>query len=483
MQPRRPAFVCVVLATLVLIGLLLHDLPVKGTTGTGPVAGISPMGSSNTMHASVLEAAVAPAAIVTLLGRSPRPTSTSSSHRPIELGMRFTVSGAGVVTALRVWRSTNGGSIRNVSLWSSAGLRLAVVPMAGTGHGGWQRAALSRPVPLQRGRTYVVSYYAPLGGYVSTSGYFRVTRTVGPLSALRVDNGVFRAGGSGYPRTGTTGTNFYADVEFRPTTSQSPQTGCLSRPSRCGFPDATNTGVPRGVTLTVVRGDVHTTHDGQVINGLDIRGTLWIDNSNVTVENTRVIGPGDPSWAIQVGDVRPVSGVVIVHCTVDANGSDQGGVVSASSSGSWAMYWSDVSDGENLLRPGGHALIQNNYLHDLRSTGPAPHFDVVEVYEGSRTSLIHNTMVMTQDQTSVVNIQGTFTPVSATLIERNLINGGGYELNVRNTQLPVRGTEVIGNRFGDQNVWGYSVIEDVTTSVVSGNVRDATGRNIDTALR
>ena len=39
---------------------------------------------------------------------------------------------------------------------------------------------------------------------------------------------------------------------------------CMARPSTCGYPDETNTGVPAGTPLTLVNGDVHLTTAGQM---------------------------------------------------------------------------------------------------------------------------------------------------------------------------------------------------------------------------
>jgi hypothetical protein len=71
------------------------------------------------------------------------------------------------------------------------------------------------------------------------------------------------------------------------------QTGCFASPHVCGFPDATNTGVPSGVTLTP-SGSVKVTSPGTVISGLEVTGDIEVDADDVTIEDTKVIldGPG-----------------------------------------------------------------------------------------------------------------------------------------------------------------------------------------------
>src|SRR5580692_4123219 len=80
--------------------------------------------------------------------------------------------------------------------------------------------------------------------------------------------------------------------------SASVLTNCAAKPSACGYPDATNSGVPSGTTLKTVPSQISSgpgwswnattsvlavTGSGTVLTGLYIPGTLEIDASNVTV--------------------------------------------------------------------------------------------------------------------------------------------------------------------------------------------------------
>lgn len=263
--------------------------------------------------------------------------------------------------------------------------------------------------------------------------------------------------------------------------TSSPQRSCVPRPSACGFPDQTNTGVRPGTRLTSVDHDVHTSRDGELIANLDIRGTLYIDHSRVTVENVRVTGDGGYSWAIWVGEENPVADVTIRDCTVDANGSDQGGVT-AGAARSWTMYGCDISNGENAVRTGGNVVLRDNYFHDFFSTSEDPHYDAVEVYSGTSSHLVHNTMILDRAETSVVNVQAAFGPIRDTDISDNLIDGGGWQLNIRDLDGPVRGTRVDGNRFGHRRLYGHAAIDKGTVTSIRGNVEDDTGANLDSGL-
>ena len=91
---------------------------------------------------------------------------------PVELGTAFSPTRDGVVQALRFHKGTGNGGTHVGSLWTSTGTRLAQVTFTGETPNGWQRAALSTPVRLTAGQTYVVSYLAPQGHYSATADFF-----------------------------------------------------------------------------------------------------------------------------------------------------------------------------------------------------------------------------------------------------------------------------------------------------------------------
>ena len=68
----------------------------------------------------------------------------------------------------------------------------------------------------------------------------------------------------------------------------SDETNCAPRPSRCGFPDETNTGVPPGVKLAVLNGNQEIKKPGTVIDGKDIRGCVDVMAANVTIRRSKI---------------------------------------------------------------------------------------------------------------------------------------------------------------------------------------------------
>ncbi len=138
---------------------------------------------------------------------------------PVEVGVRFQTSLNGYFTGVRYYRGPTNPGPHVGRLWSSTGTLLASVTFTSESTTGWQQADFSVPVFATAGATYVVSYYAPNGGYSASSGYFANSRTNGPLiapaSVTGSTNGLYLYGlGGGFPVNSFNATNYWVDVVF-----------------------------------------------------------------------------------------------------------------------------------------------------------------------------------------------------------------------------------------------------------------------------
>lgn len=163
----------------------------------------------------------------TLLGNAtpatPAATDDSSS---VELGMAFSASQGGDVTAIRFYKGSTNTGTHVGSLWSSTGTKLASVTFQNETASGWQTAQLSTPVTLTAGTTYVVSYLAPKGNYSYTPAGFASSVTNGPLTAPGGANGRYLYGtAGGFPTYSWNSTNYFVDVVFKPAASSTTTTG------------------------------------------------------------------------------------------------------------------------------------------------------------------------------------------------------------------------------------------------------------------
>lgn len=155
--------------------------------------------------------------VQTIFGDAVPATAAVDDGASVELGTAFVPSRGGVVRALRFHKGPGNGGTHLGSLWGPNGNRIAQVTFSNETASGWQRAALSTPVRVDSGQTYVVSYFAPQGHYSVTSGFFSNPVVSGQLTAPATSNGRYRYGGSsGYPANSYGATSYFVDVEFVP---------------------------------------------------------------------------------------------------------------------------------------------------------------------------------------------------------------------------------------------------------------------------
>jgi hypothetical protein len=149
----------------------------------------------------------------TLFGRQAPKAVTDSDTKAVELGVRFTSTVDGSVTALRFYKGRQDTGRHVASLWSGDGRRLARVPVAQESSSGWQTVPLAAPVAIEAGRTYVASYLAPRGRYSALNGFFDRPYSRGPLT-VEAGGGVYTYSPGEFPQQSWRNSNYFVDVEF-----------------------------------------------------------------------------------------------------------------------------------------------------------------------------------------------------------------------------------------------------------------------------
>ena len=156
-------------------------------------------------------------------------------------------------------------------------------------------------------------------------------------------------------------------------------TNCAATPSRCGYPDATNTGVPGGGTTlksvpgqvssgtgwsyNAAGGDVIVTGNGTVLSGLYIPHELVINASSVTVKDVQVAASGD--FGIRLAHTK---GVTIENSTISGQNATTGRVGSAiddvyGDSTGMVIKDNNISDFKTAIQIS-TGLVDGNYIHD-----------------------------------------------------------------------------------------------------------------------
>jgi cell division septation protein DedD len=417
------------------------------------------------------------------------PSNTSANDgQAVELGMRFTASTDGTIYGIRFYKGNGNSGTHTGSLWNAAGQRLATSSFTNESQTGWQQVSFSKPVAIKANTTYVASYFAPSAHYPYTHNFFSKSHTVGALTA---SNGLYKYGG-GFPTQGYLATNYWVDVLFvsqsssqstpvptqtsiptrtattqpitptpqptastaqatptataptpSPTTASSPAGDCANF-SACGFPDASNTGVPTGTTLKAESGNISIDDDNTVIDGVDLTGSLDIYANNVTIENSRITSSN--WWGINLR--AAYSGLKILHCTiigVPGKGPDNGGEdygVSNMGDGDLEVAYSNISEFGNELSMG-NGNLHDNYVHDTQQFinlgHEYQHTDNI-ISDGANIAPLiirHNTLInespIDKGASASVGLFADDGPVQNTTVDNNWIAGGAYALYGGNT--------------------------------------------------
>jgi hypothetical protein len=219
---------------------------------------------------------------------------------------------------------------------------------------------------------------------------------------------------------------------------------CITVPHACGFPDATDTGVPRGTALRSVPGQVSSgpgwyynakaggvvvTANGTVLTGLYIPCDLVIDASDVTVQDVKVVTGG--YFGISL---RHTAGVTIEDSTISGQNLTSGRIDSAIDD----VYGDSTgivikNDDISHFRTGvqiSTGLIADNYIHDpgyIRGD----HTNGIYVAGTTEPLTIYgNTIFNNLGQTDDISLDAANSgqDVANKIVVDNMLVGGGYSI-------------------------------------------------------
>lgn len=261
-------------------------------------------------------------------------------------------------------------------------------------------------------------------------------------------------------------------------------------PPPTGYPDASNTGVPAGTTLTTYTGPSNITTANTVINGKTM-GCIQISAPGVVIRNSRVSCNG--GLAVFVDDRTSSSTLLTIE---DSEVSCQNTGGTGISEADFIVRRVEITGCENGFDLNQNVLIEDSFIHDLFNSADA-HADGAQMsgshWTGSayaccalNVTLRHNTifgMGAPNDSsfgTSAIiqnGANGNNFDTNVT-IDNNLLAGGAATLYCRTTGSSVN-ERITNNKFSTRfgpHVGAFfpaSGCSDET--VVSGNVYQETG--------
>lgn len=247
-----------------------------------------------------------------------------------------------------------------------------------------------------------------------------------------------------------------------PTVSPTQSTGCMPRPSACGWPDESNTGA-RG-TLTVVNGSVTLSTPGQVYSGRDVRGCIRVTARNVTIRNVKVTCSASYAIAVNAGPASNPwnaadAGLLVEDVEIDMAGQLEGKGIAFDGYTARRVWFHGGSDCAHF---GVNVVIEDSFCN-IPAGGPAdgPHYDSLQSDGGRNIVIRHNTLRVPYGQTSAILMSTNTSPIRDVVIRDNLMAGGGYTVYCgTGAGGPVLGTFVFtGNRiartyFARGGYWG-----------------------------
>ena len=399
------------------LGLLLAVLVAVGPLGKPPAA----VSDDAVAADSILGDAAATALV------------KHSDDSGVEVGTKFSVLSDGTATGMRFWKDKDVVSSHGGTLWTGTGTKLATAKFTDETASGWQAATFDKPVALNGGETYVVSYYAPKGRYAATFEFTGKAQSA--HLAIAAGSGVYSYGPvSRFPTDTYRNSSYWVDVIFEPTSVEPPTPGpdptptptptTPSNPPAAGFPSAATTGVPPGTTLKAYTGPCRITTPNTVIDARIVNcDDLQIESPGVVITRSQINGK-------IYTDHEGIGAFTITDSEVDAGQYEGTGIGNAR----FTATRVEVTGGNRSVNCFLSCTIQDSYVHGQFTdhTGRA-HESGIRM--GSNSVIRHNTIACDAPDvppdagcSAALTGYGDSAAVRNNLIDGNLFVGGsgGY---------------------------------------------------------
>ena len=243
------------------------------------------------------------------------------------------------------------------------------------------------------------------------------------------------------------------------------QANCISSPHLCGYPDATNTGVPSGVSLTN-SGSVTVTTDGAVVQNLNITdGQIIIRANNVTIKNTRITTC--TYYPIDYPD-SSYTGLVVQDTEIYSTCPSTTAGLSFANFTALRVNIHGSTDG---IKANSNVIIKDSYIHDLAPSSGS-HNDGVQSTGGSNVTFQHNTCD-TSDIGDCIQFGSSDTGWTVT---NNLVHSTGWAFNGNDG---TKNSSFTNNRFARVSGWYGPASLPGSGITWSGNYYDDTGAAIN----
>lgn len=269
---------------------------------------------------------------------------------------------------------------------------------------------------------------------------------------------------SSSPSTSATATSTPSTTSSTPSTTTTTAASCgganvWASLAACGWPGPGNTGYPAGQAFKTDSDGMVVTTDNAVIDGWKVSGGIQVRARNVTIRNSWVTMSAGGRNGSGVININPGASAVIERSTLDglnathaciwhegasmrATGNDCKGVNDG------IFMWATTAGVDGT---GDNFTIQDNWLHGFTTNAGNGHVDGIQT-EGAKHGVIrHNTIDVTQNQTSAIALWNGRKSTDDVLVDANLISGGGFSVYAQDyspsESSPAGGYSVTNVRF------------------------------------
>lgn len=239
-----------------------------------------------------------------------------------------------------------------------------------------------------------------------------------------------------------------------------------------GADPASAAGLSDPSKLTVHQGDLTVRTDGQVIENLEIRGTLRIEANNVVVRNVWVYTSS--FWTVYVASGSATfDDMEIGHPNhVGERGIGGGNIVARNL---------DIHDVEDGIKIGTNVVYDRVRVHDLNSRSSSPHIDAVQADGGQSNAVIKNSYLDSRGPRGLgnasVQIKSDLGSLSNLTFENNYLNGGNFVIFVRKGAHGTPSNVAFrNNRIGSN--FKFGVLSADGSVAWQNNVWDSTGKPV-----
>ncbi|HEX2027140.1 MAG TPA: right-handed parallel beta-helix repeat-containing protein [Nitriliruptorales bacterium] len=178
--------------------------------------------------------------------------------------------------------------------------------------------------------------------------------------------------------------------------------------------------------LRVHNGTFRTSHDGQVIEKLDIRnGNIRISHSNVTIRAVRIISSAGEGGAYAIKwSTRDARGALIEYLEVDGKTNRNTAMaLQIASNGPVTVRNCHIYGHAGGIRFGPGNTVEQCYVHS-QNTWKGSHNTAISMHGGDGATVRRNNLV--GSTSSALSLYANSSGIRNVLVENNLLNGGSY---------------------------------------------------------